>query len=222
MLETAEIMLVTMSAILISLSFWYCLNLNSQAGKVDRMNNNQESLVESAARRRKKKSENRRGSVSISSSRRSSMSVTGMGGMGVQQDQTVVMQTRLVEAEKEVVEMKMRNLKLLKMTENLGEKNRAQDVQIEQLEELQVSYYLLKSKDDQSKERIVEMENKIVALEEGSKFVGEEKQKLEKMLAEQQKIIKLALARILPRKGEVAFCQEHVGTIRQYENKYFY
>jgi len=222
MLETAEIMLVTMSAILISLSFWYCLNLNSQAGKVDRMNNNQESLVESAARRRKKKSENRRGSVSISSSRRSSMSVTGMGGMGVQQDQTVVMQTRLVEAEKEVVEMKMRNLKLLKMTENLGEKNRAQDVQIEQLEELQVSYYLLKSKDDQSKERIVEMENKIVALEEGSKFWGEEKQKLEKMLAEQQKIIKLALARILPRKGEVAFCQEHVGTIRQYENKYFY
>jgi len=222
MLETAEIMLVTMSAILISLSFWYCLNLNSQAGKVDRMNNNQESLVESAARRRKKKSENRRGSVSISSSRRSSMSVTGMGGMGVQQDQTVVMQTRLVEAEKEVVEMKMRNLKLLKMTENLGEKNRAQDVQIEQLEELQVSYYLLKSKDDQSKERIVEMENKIVALEEGSKFFGEEKQKLEKMLAEQQKIIKLALARILPRKGEVAFCQEHVGTIRQYENKYFY
>ena len=51
------------------------------------------------------------------------------------------------------------------------------------------------------------MENKIVALEEGSKFVGEEKQKLEKMLAEQQNIIKLALARILPRKGEVAFCQ---------------
>ena len=38
-------------------------------------------------------------------------------------------------------------------------------------------------------------------------MLEEEKEKLERMLREQQKVIKLALARILPRKQEITFCQ---------------
>jgi hypothetical protein len=68
---------------------------------------------------------------------------------------------------------------------------------------LSEKYYLLESKDDQSRERIGELETKIVALER----VEVEKDNLEKMLKEQQNIIRLALARILPRKGEVSICE---------------
>ena len=62
---------------------------------------------------------------------------------------------------------------------------------------------MLESKDDQSQERIGELETKIVALER----VEVERDNLEKMLKEQQNIIRLALARILPRKGEVSICE---------------
>eukprot|EP00092_Neocalanus_flemingeri_P000766 GFUD01000813.1.p2 GENE.GFUD01000813.1~~GFUD01000813.1.p2 ORF type:complete len:233 (+),score=106.51 GFUD01000813.1:166-864(+) len=232
MLETAEVLLVTVSAVVISLSFVFCFTVTSHADQLDLVNNNQEAGTEATSRRRKKKSDQRRGSVtltrqsSVSTSRRSSMSITGqVGGMVVQQEQVLVMQTRLVIAEKEMVEIKMRNLKLLKMTENLEEKNRKQEVQIGEYEKLRESHLQLKKKDDQSKSRIAELETRIVVLAEavrGRERVEEEKEKLEKMLTEQQKIIKLALARILPRKGEVTFCQEHVGLIRGYENKYFY
>ena len=59
------------------------------------------------------------------------MSMTGhVGSMTGQQEQLGVMQARLVATEKELVEIKMRNLKLLKMTENLEEKNRNQENQI--------------------------------------------------------------------------------------------
>lgn len=232
MLDTAEIILVTVSAVVISLSFGYCFTVTNQGDKIDLINNNQETGTEATSRRRKKKSDQRRGSVtiarqsSVSTSRRSSMSMTGQAtSMVVQQEQLVVMQTRLVATEKDLVEIKMRNLKLLKMTENLEEKNRTQSGQIEQYQQLKESHYQLERKDDQSQTRIAELETKIVALTEAARErerAEEEKEKLEKMLAEQQKIIRLALARILPRKGEVAFCQEHVGTIREYENKYFY
>merc|ERR1719228_2709332 len=181
-----------------------------------------------SGRRRKKKSEGRAGSVtltrhsSVSTSRRSSMSVTGHPTVG-QQDQLVVAQSRLVVLEKELVEIKMRNLKLWKMTEKLEEKNRNQECQIEQYEQLKESHYQLQKKEDNSQVKIAELETKMLAVIElarSKERVEDEKDKLEKMLAEQQKIIKLALARILPRKGQVTFCEEHVGTIRDYENKY--
>ena len=63
------------------------------------------------------------------------MSMTGqVGSMVGQQEQLGGMQARLVATEKELVEIKMRNLKLLKMTENLEEKNRNQENQIEKFE----------------------------------------------------------------------------------------
>ena len=71
------------------------------------------------------------------------------------------------------------------------------------MQQLRENHYLLERKDDQSQERIGELETKIVALER----VEVERDNLEKMLKEQQNIIRLALARILPRKGEVSFCE---------------
>ena len=63
------------------------------------------------------------------------MSMTGqVGGMVGQQEQLGGMQAKLLATEKELVEIKMRNLKLLKMTENLEEKNRNQENQIEKFE----------------------------------------------------------------------------------------
>ena len=136
MLETAEVILVTVSAIVISFSFCYCFTVNNHTGQMDIINNNQE--VETTNRRKKKKSDNRRGSVnqtrqsSVSSSRRSSMSITGqVGSTGVQQEQLAAMQARMTATERELVEIKMRNLKLLKLTENLEEKNENQGIQIE-------------------------------------------------------------------------------------------
>ena len=71
------------------------------------------------------------------------------------------------------------------------------------MQQLRENHYLLERKDDQSQERIGELETKLVALER----VEVERDNLEKMLKEQQNIIRLALARILPRKGEVSFCE---------------
>ena len=71
------------------------------------------------------------------------------------------------------------------------------------MQQLRENHYLLERKDDQSQERIGELETKIVALER----VEVERDNLEKMLKEQQNIIRLALARILPRKGQVSFCE---------------
>ena len=71
------------------------------------------------------------------------------------------------------------------------------------MQQLRENHYLLERKDDQSQERIGELETKLVALER----VEVERDNLEKMLKEQQNIIRLALARILPRKGQVSFCE---------------
>ena len=135
MLDTVEIVLVTVSAIVISFSFCYCFGVSNHAGQMDLINNNQEGDM---IRKRKKKSDIRRGSMtqtqqsSVSSSRRSSMSITGqVGSMGVQNHQLAGVQARLVATEKELVEIKMRNLKLLKLTENLEEKNRCHEDEME-------------------------------------------------------------------------------------------
>jgi len=215
---------VTVSTILISLSFCYCFGVSNHDGQMDLINNNQEGDM---IRKRKKKSDIRRGSVtqtqqsSVSSSRRSSMSITGhVGSMGVQNNQLVGMQARLVATEKELVEIKMRNLKLLKLTENLEEKNRNHEAQLMEYQELKEHYGELQKKNDQSREKIAELETKLLCLAQERERVEKENESLDKMVQDQQRIIKLALARILPRRGQEVFCQEHVGTIREYQKKY--
>jgi len=143
-----------------------------------------------------------------------------VGSMGVQSNQLAGLQARLVATEKELVEIKMRNLKLLKLTENLEEKNRNHEARMEEFQELKENYGQLQKKDDLSREKIAELETKLLSLTEGRERVEEENESLDKMVQDQQRIIKLALARILPRRGQEVFCQEHVGTIREYQKKY--
>jgi len=52
----------------------------------------------------------------------------------------------------------------------------------------------------------------------------EEKNQYEMMVLEQQKIIRLALARIVPNKNistKPQFCQEHLSEIKEFGKKYF-
>ena len=68
---------------------------------------------------------------------------------------------------------------------------------------------LLESRKAESQEKISKLEKKLKEEMKAGKAKLLEKEELEKVITEQQKIMKLALARILPRKSEIQFCQVH-------------
>ena len=68
-------------------------------------------------------------------------------------------------------------------------------------------YFLLEAKEANSQEKISDLEKNLKDEIEARRIAQAEKESLEKMIIEQQKVMKLALARILPRKGELKFCQ---------------
>ena len=68
---------------------------------------------------------------------------------------------------------------------------------------------LLESREAESQEKISKLEKKLKEEMKAGKAKLLEKEELEKVITEQQKIMKLALARILPRKSEIQFCQVH-------------
>ena len=74
-------------------------------------------------------------------------------------------------------------------------------------QKLKEKYWQLERKDDQSRERIADLEARLLCLTEGRARVEEENESLDKMVQDQQRIIKLALARILPKRGQEVFCQ---------------
>jgi len=119
-------------------------------------------------------------------------------------------------------ELRARNTSLVRVNTRLVEQHRLQQ---ERLEQLQESFYQLQLKEDVYNAKISELQTEIEILKTHEKkitLLEEEKEKLERMLREQQKVIKLALARILPRKQEITFCQEHLSSIREFENRHFY
>ena len=72
--------------------------------------------------------------------------------------------------------------------------------------------------------KISELQTEIEILKTHEKkitLLEEEKEKLERMLREQQKVIKLALARILPRKQEITFCQVIIFIIGAFQPNCF-
>ena len=126
--ELIVVSTVTISTILISL--WFCFFFTSQTSHMDLLNNNQ---VEEGGTRRKKKKSDTRLKASESSSRRSSISLAG-GDTAGNQNEIETLQKRLTNSEKQLVETKMKNLKLLKMLETAEERNRDQTSQVEALE----------------------------------------------------------------------------------------
>ena len=74
-------------------------------------------------------------------------------------------------------------------------------------QKLKEKYWQLERKDDQSREKIADLEARLLCLTEGRARVEEENESLDKMVQDQQRIIKLALARIFPRRGQEVFCQ---------------
>merc|ERR1712142_1307736 len=110
----------------------------------------------------------------------------------------------------------------MKMLETAEERSKHQASQVKSFKDLKEKCSLLESREAESQEKISELEKKLKEEMKAGKAKLLEKEELEKVITEQQKIMKLALARILPRKSEIQFCQDHVATIRQYENKYFY
>merc|ERR1712046_445257 len=110
----------------------------------------------------------------------------------------------------------MNNLKLLKMLETAEERSKHQASHIQLFEDLIEKCSLLESREAESEEKISELEKKLEDEMKAGKAESLEKEQLEKVIIKQQKIMKLALARILPRKSEIQFCQDHVATIRQY------
>merc|ERR1712096_345662 len=68
--------------------------------------------------------------------------------------------------------------------------------------------------------KVEEMERKMVVMKEAATADKEENNRLHKMLQEQQKVIKTALQRIFPRKqNNISFCEDHLKTIRAYEDR---
>ena len=63
-------------------------------------------------------------------------------------------------------------------------------------------------------------EDRLGLAKEALRHDREEIKKLEKMIMDQQVVIKAALHRVLPGKHEVSFCQEHVQSIKHYLEKH--
>ena len=124
MLELGELLFLTVSTILISLSFCFCFT--SQTSQIGLLKNNK---VEEEVTRHKRKKSDIHWKSSKSSSRRGSVSVAGCN-ITENQNELEMIQNRLVDTEKQLIEVKMKNLKLMKMLETAEERSKHQASQV--------------------------------------------------------------------------------------------
>merc|ERR1711936_205757 len=106
-------------------------------------------------------------------------------------------------------------------TENDDLKEKCHSIN-QQFEVLQEDYNILKKSYDQNVLKIINLENFIRKQEQIISTNEEEKVELEKLLRDQQIVIKLALSRIFPTDVGLKMCPEHVDRIRKYQSNVAY
>merc|ERR1711936_874709 len=106
-------------------------------------------------------------------------------------------------------------------TENDDLKEKCHSIN-QQFEVLQEDYNILKKSHDQNVLKIINLENFIRKQEQIINTNEEEKVELEKLLRDQQIVIKLALSRIFPTDVGLKMCPEHIDGIRKYQSNVAY
>jgi len=198
MLETGELLLVSASALLVTLSFQYWVTrATPKEDEEGNNNNNNNNMGNSKGKRRKSEKEERR-----LERRRESQAEERHGvDVGLQVDHCCCEKTR-VEAKKEV------------------ERQKQEEVRRRREEELRRDHE--ESEKAIKEEKVVKLEREVerlrtVEAEVLSKLRGEEEEvaRLEQLLGNQQQVMKTALARLFPTAAPITFCEEHLAHLRK-------
>jgi len=199
MLETGELLLVSASALLVTLSFQYWVTRATPKEEEEGNNNNNDnnSIGNSKGKRRKSEKEERR-----LERRRESQVEEKYGAnvvdIGLQVDHCCCEKTR-AEAKKEV------------------ERQKQEEVRRRQEEELRRGH-----EESEKEEKVDKLEREVerlraVEAEVRIKLRGEEEEvaRLEQLLGNQQQVMKSALARLFPTPTPITFCEEHLAHLRK-------
>lgn len=123
----------------------------------------------------------------------------------------------------EMAELKMKNLKLVKIQENLEGKIHALTEEIKSFKDIQSASEKTECELLVAKNKVEQLEIELSSMKESAAADREDNRRLHKMLLEQQSVIKTAMVRIFPKKQNSqendSFCQEHLKTIKAYEER---
>jgi len=199
MLETGELLLVSASALLVTLSFqyWVTRATPKEEEEGNNNNNNNNSIGNSKGRRRKSEKEERRLERRRESQVEEKYGANGVD-IGLQVDHCCCERTR-AEAKKEV------------------ERQKQEEVRRRQEEELRRGH-----EESEKEEKVDKLEREVerlraVEAEVRIKLRGEEEEvaRLEQLLGNQQQVLKSALARLFPTPTPITFCEEHLAHLRK-------
>lgn len=230
MMNQFEICLMATSGVAIAALFLYC---NSGNGTVFNIQTTEEEKKQNIAKKKKRKRGERR---TTSQSTQLSRKSIDEEEEEEQEDLEDGLVQKIQHLEVELTEVRMRNLKMVKIQENLEEKLKIknnnnkktifQDAQVGtengdcDLKEALCKCETLKDELEIERRGKEKLEKEMIKMKEEAVVEKEENKKLQKMLMEQQSVIRTALLRIFPKKqNNVLFCQEHLETIRKYEDK---
>lgn len=230
MMNQFEICLMATSGVAIAALFLYCNSGNGSVFDMQRIEEEKKQNI--AKKKRRKRGERRTTSQSTQLSRKSIEEEEEEEDQENMEDGLV---KKIENLEVELTEVRMRNLKMVKIQENLEEKLKNnipdkkkifQDAKVGtenvdcELKEAILKMETLKVELEVARQEKEKLKIELIKIKEEAGVEKEENKKLQKMLMEQQSVIRTALRRIFPKKkNNVAFCQEHLETIRNYEDK---
>jgi len=195
MLETGELLLVSASALLVTLSFQYWVTrATPKEDEESNNNNNNNNMGTSKGKRRKSEEKKER----KERRRESQVEERYEVDVGPKVDPCCCEKTR-AEAKKEV------------------ERQKQEEVRRRREEELRRDH-----EESEKEEKVDKLEREVerlraVEAEVLSKLRGEEEEvaRLEQLLGNQQQVMKTALARLFPTAAPITFCEEHLAHLRK-------
>jgi len=200
MLETGELLLVSASALLVTLSFqyWVTRATPEEDEESNNNNNNNNNIGNSKGKRRKSEKREEKEEKRLERRRESQVEETPGVDIGLQVEHCCCEKTR-AEAKKEV------------------ERQKQEEVRRRQEEELRRDH-----EESEKEEKVEKLEREVerlraVEAEVLSKLRGEEEEvaRLEQLLGNQQQVMKSALARLFPTATPITFCEEHLAHLRK-------
>jgi len=203
MLETGELLLVSASALLVTLSFQYWVTRatpkeDEEGNNNNNNNNNNSSIGNSKGKRRKSEKREEKEEKRLERRRESQVEERCGVDIGLQVEHCCCEKTR-AEAKKEVERQKQEE----------GRRRREEELRRDHEE-------------SEKEEKVEKLEREVerlraVEAEVLNKLRGEEEEvaRLEQLLGNQQQVMKSALARLFPTPTPITFCEEHLAHLRK-------
>jgi len=214
MMNTFELCFVAISCITVAILFIYCSSNNSIISLKE----------EKTAIKRKKRRGDRKKTNTASSSENTESSGEEEAEEDLNKNKKIVVTRAGAEAkverlEAELAEVKMKNLKLIKIQETMELKFNSLTEEIKMFKVVQTAAEKTECELLVANNRVEQLETELISIKEVAEADREDNKRLHKMLLEQQSVIRTAMVRIFPKKesNQMSFCEEHLKAIKTYE-----